>query len=97
AGVECRRESADLHRLFICVKGLRPAVINVVGPGAVDRTQMNRCGVPVEHRSPSRRCADLLSVGWKVDIERALAPYQLKERPVHRMRKPECDASSIRE
>src|SRR5438270_5261504 len=55
-----------------------------------------RLNVPAEHRSPSRRCADLRSVGWKVDIERAVAPHQLKERPVHSARKLERDASSVR-
>jgi hypothetical protein len=33
----------------------------------------------------------------KVDFERALAPYLLKERPVYSLRKPECDAGSVGE
>ncbi len=35
-------------------------------------------------------CGNLIS-------KRALAPYLLKERSVHSLRKPECDAGSIRE
>jgi len=66
------------------------------GTDAIYRSQLYRLNVPAEDRSPSRRCADLRSVGWKVDIERALAPHQLKERPVLGARKFVRDASSVR-
>src|SRR5258708_31168141 len=40
--------------------------------------------------------ADLSSVGWKVDIERAGAPDQLEEWSVHRLRYLKRDARRVR-
>src|SRR5258708_7869712 len=74
-----------------------PRIITRVGAGSVGRTERNRRGAAAKHGGASRSCADLRRLVRKVDIERALAPYLFKERPVDSLRKTECDAGSVRE
>src|SRR5256885_16494649 len=78
--VEFRRERADLLRFFEGVDRLAPVVEGAIGQEAILGTQLHRRGVGAEYRRPSRRRADLLGVGWELDIERAPAPHLLAER-----------------
>src|ERR1700760_2832595 len=74
-GIEFRGERTDRVTLLECAEGLGPVIVNLIGAGAVSGTERNLRGAPADIRHGAYLC----SVGWKIDRERALSPYLLKE------------------
>src|ERR1700751_2110107 len=78
-GIELRGKRSDRVTVLERADCMGPVIIDVIGAGAVSRTERNLRSTPAN----IRHGAYLRSVRWEIDRERALSPYLLKQRPVH--------------